>query len=96
MKPNTDSITRPSVKRLVRLLVTIFVPWIAVHKARKQLWLACLVIRNDARAPLREDDTRLRWADEIEHDGWRIWKPYNENASASPNAPDQRPATKTP
>jgi hypothetical protein len=66
------------LNRLVRWLVIVFVPWVALWKTRHQLWLACLVIRNDARARLPEDSTRLRWADEMEHDGWRIWKPYDK------------------
>lgn len=67
-----------SVPRLVRLLVTIFVPWFALRKARKQLHLAALIMRNEARPAFRkENETLLRWADECEHDGWTIWKPYD-------------------
>ena len=67
--------------RFVRLLVTIFLPWIALRKARAQLHLAALVLRNEARSganwmlPNGENETLLRWADELEHDGWVICKP---------------------
>lgn len=82
MNPNPNA---GSLNVLVRCLVIVFVPWVALAKARRQLWLACLVIRNDARARFPEDATRLQWADEMEHDGWRIWKPYD----VPPNAPAQ-------
>lgn len=65
--------------RFVRLFVTVFIPWIALYKARRELWVACLVIRNTARGRFPEDRTMLRWADEIEHDGWKFWKPYGGN-----------------
>lgn len=53
----------------VRLLVVIFCPWLALWVARKQLWLACLIMRNEARRKLKEDETLIRWADECERDG---------------------------
>ena len=35
-------------------------------------------MRNEARQPFRPDNTTLlRWADECEHDGWTICKPYD-------------------
>lgn len=76
---------RRSMERLVRLFVIVFIPWVALCKSRRQLWLACLVIRNTAMGRFPEDKTMLRWADELEHDGWRIWKPYDENAPYEPN-----------
>lgn len=78
-------LTSPALlPRLVRLMVVIFLPWIALHKARRQLWMAGLVIRNTALGRFPEDKTMLRWADEIEHDGWLIWKPYNNDAGNQP------------
>lgn len=72
---------RRSLERLVRLFVIVFIPWLALYKTRYQLWIACLVIRNAAMGRFPEDKTMLRWADEIEHDGWRIWKPYNDESN---------------
>ena len=40
-----------------------------VDYARKQLRLACLILRNEARRKYKEDETLLRWADELENDG---------------------------
>ena len=53
----------------LRLAVVILLPWIALWVARKQLRLACLVLRNEARCKRKEDETLLRWADELENDG---------------------------
>lgn len=83
---NTSANARPaSLPRLVRLVVVIFLPWVALYKSRKALWVAGLIIRNTARGKWPEDETMLRWADEIEHDGWLIWKPYNKDADGQPN-----------
>lgn len=58
-----------ALPRFVRLLVVIVCPWLALWVARKQLWIACLIIRNEARRKLPEDSTLIRWADECERDG---------------------------
>lgn len=58
-----------ALPRFVRLLVVIFCPWLALWVARKQLWLACLGIRNAGRARFPEDETMIRWADELQRDG---------------------------
>jgi hypothetical protein len=50
-------------------LVVIFCPWLALWVARKQLWIACLIIRNEARRKHPEDSKLIRWADECERDG---------------------------
>jgi len=64
-----------------RVLVIIFVPWLALYLARYQLWLACLVLRNEARRKGpgvgREDTTLLRWADELEYEGSMRPPPWN-------------------
>lgn len=64
-----------------RVLVIIFVPWLALYLARHQLWLACLVLRNEARRKGpgvgREDTTLLRWADELEYEGSMRPPPWN-------------------
>ena len=67
--------------RFARLLVTVFLPWVALYKARYQLWIACLIIRNKARCGFPEDERLVRWADECEHDGWVTWKPYDPDKS---------------
>ena len=67
-----------SCVRIVRIVVTIFLPWIALRKARRQLHIAASIMRNEARASFRKENTTLiRWADECEHDGWTIYKPYD-------------------
>lgn len=53
----------------LRITVVILLPWIALWAARKQLRLACLILRNEARCKYKEDETLLRWADELENDG---------------------------
>jgi len=64
--------------RFVRLVVTVFLPWIALRKAKRQLHLAACIMRNEAMAAFRPENTTLiRWADECEHDGWTICKPYD-------------------
>lgn len=54
---------------VIRILVTIFLPWIALWAARRQLRIACLIIRNEARCMTPESTTLIRWADECEQDG---------------------------
>ena len=58
-----------ALPRIVRLLVVMLCPWIALWVARKQLWIACLIIRNEARCKHPEDSKLIRWADECERDG---------------------------
>lgn len=63
--------------RLGRILVTIFLPWLALVKARRQLYIACACMRNESVcAPTSSGERSLRWANECAHDGWIIWKPY--------------------
>ena len=64
--------------RIVRLLVLIFCPWLALWVARKQLWLACLVIRNAGMARYPEDENMIRWADELHRDGNMIPEPNDQ------------------
>jgi hypothetical protein len=64
-----------ALPRIVRLLVVILCPWIALWVARKQLWIACLIIRNEARCKTTEDAKLIRWADECERDGSMIPQP---------------------
>ena len=86
----TDQPRAVACIRFVRLLVTIFLPWIALRKARAQLHLAALVLRNEARSganwmrPNGENETLLRWADELEHDGWVICKPNVKVSNSGP------------
>jgi hypothetical protein len=58
-----------NLPRWLRLAVVILLPWLALWVARKQLRLACLILRNEARRKYKEDETLLRWADELENDG---------------------------
>lgn len=58
-----------ALPRIVRLLVVIFCPWLALWVARKQLWIACLVIRNEGMARFPEHHTLIRWGNEILRDG---------------------------
>lgn len=58
-----------ALPRIVRILVVIFCPWLALWVARKQVRIACLVIRNAAMTRFPEDETMIRWAKEIERDG---------------------------
>jgi hypothetical protein len=64
-----------ALPRIVRLFVVIFCPWVALWVARKQLWLACLVLRNEARCKFPEDPKLIRWADELEREGKMIPEP---------------------
>ncbi len=58
-----------ALPRIARLLVVIFCPWLALWVARKQLWIACIILRNEARCKHPEDSKLIRWADECERDG---------------------------
>ena len=61
-----------SLPGILRVFVIILLPWLAIWVARKQLWLACLVISNTARSRFPEDKTMLRWANELERNGKMI------------------------
>ena len=64
-----------ALPRIVRLLVVIVCPWLALWVARKQLWIACLVIRNEGMSQFPEHHTLIRWGNEIQRDGRMIPEP---------------------
>lgn len=76
-KPLSQGAFREWFGKGIRVVVIVFLPWLALYKSRSQLHLAALIIRNTARCRRTEDATMLRWADELEHDGWLIWKPHD-------------------
>ena len=74
-----------ALPRIVRLLVVIFCPWLALWVARKQLWIACLVIRNEGMARFPEHHTLIRWGNEIQCAGRMEPQPdFEPNAKADP------------
>ena len=65
--------------RAARVLVTVFLPWVALAKARRQLYIACACMRHESHLmPPHAAVRNRRWADECAHDGWILWKPYVE------------------
>jgi hypothetical protein len=75
-----------ALPRIVRLLVVIFCPWLALWVARKQLWIACLIIRNEARCKHPEDSKLIRWAEECERDGQMECPPNTPISGGIPSA----------
>jgi hypothetical protein len=67
-----------ALPQIVRLLVVIFCPWLALWVARKQLWIACLVIRNEGMSRFPEHHTLIRWGNEIQRGGRMEPQPDSE------------------
>lgn len=68
-----------ALPKIGRVLVVIFLPWVALWVARRQLRLACLVIQNEGMCRFPEDHTLIRWGTELQRDGRMEPEPSHRN-----------------